>query len=298
MKHIIAVIGKSGQLAMELAELNKTAGGDFQSKLICYGRDDIDISDTTSIENILNRDNITAVINASAYTNVDLAESEKEIAGLVNHKAVENLAKICRELSLPLVHVSTDYVFSGEKGEPYLVDDLTNPQGVYGQTKAAGEKAILANHANQSTIIRTSWVYSLHGKNFVKTMLNLMEKREELSVIDDQVGAPTWAYTLAKVCVYTIENRVFGIYHWTDEGKTSWYNFALVIQKIGLEKNLLTKPCLIKPIPSSAYPSTAKRPDYSVLDISKNRIYFDGIDNHHWEVQLNNMLDQFKVTRS
>lgn len=292
MQNTIAVIGKSGQLAWELSQLNNPTENGEQRVLICYGRDDIDITDVTSIETILTRDKITAVINASAYTAVDQAESEPEQADLINQKAVKNLANVCNKLSLPFVHVSTDYVFAGDKGSPYLVDDKTNPQGVYGQTKAKGEQAILTSHPANSTIIRTSWVYSTHGNNFVKTMLNLMEQREELGIIDDQIGSPTWAKTLAYACVYAIDKKLSGIHHWTDEGVASWYDFAMAIQKLALEKGLLTKKCTIKPIPSSAYPTPAKRPHYSVLDKTISREAFEGVDNQHWQTQLNDMLEQ------
>lgn len=287
MRSKIAVIGKRGQLAWELMQLNNQQEA---YQLICFGRDDIDISDKEAMQNILSVQNVSAVINASAYTSVDLAEKEQSQADLINHQAVANLATSCQELSVPLVHISTDYVFSGDKGSPYLPCDETNPQSVYGRTKAEGEQAVLMSHPTMSTIIRTSWVYSAHGKNFVKTMLNLMEQNEKLDIIDDQIGSPTWAKTLAYACIHAIENKLTGIYHWTDEGVSSWYDFAQVIQKLALEKGLLTKQCIIRPIPSSAYPTPAKRPHYSVLDKTKTRKAFDGVNNRHWQIQLEKML--------
>ncbi len=206
MSNTIAVIGKSGQLAWELNQLNhhqlnKSSHNDNKFKLVCLGRNDLDITNTNEIEVAFKKLNIIGVINASAYTAVDLAETEAEQADLINHQAVSNLAQVCRRLSLPFVHVSTDYVFAGDKGSPYMPDDIINPQGIYGKTKAAGEKAIMDIHPTQSTIIRTSWVYSTHGNNFVKTMLRLMEDKDELGIIDDQIGSPTWAKTLASTCL-------------------------------------------------------------------------------------------------
>ena len=295
MNNRIAVIGKSGQLAWELAKLNNSGeNGTENTTIICFGRNELDITNIAAIDALFKKQKITAVINASAYTAVDLAEKEQEQADLINHQAVSNLAQVCNELSLPLVHVSTDYVFAGDKGSPYLSNDVINPQGVYGKTKADGEQAIMNIHPKQSTILRTSWVYSVHGNNFVKTMLRLMEEKEELGIIDDQIGSPTWAKTLAVACIYAIENKLNGIYHWTDEGVASWYDFAQAIQTTGLQKGLITKKIAINPIASSAYATPAKRPHYSVLGKVKTREAFKNLANQHWATQLNDMLEQLK----
>lgn len=294
MTNKIAVIGKSGQLAWELAQLN--GNNDSTKEIICFGRKDLDITNKQELEKAFVEYQITAVINASAYTAVDLAEQEQAQADLINHQAVANLADVCNKLSLPFVHVSTDYVFAGDKGSPYLSDDSINPQGVYGKTKANGEHAMMRIHPTQSTIIRTSWVYSAHGNNFVKTMLKLMEEKEELGIIDDQIGSPTWAKALAAACIYAVEHKIVGIYHWTDEGVASWYDFAQAIQCLGLQKGLITKKINIKPIPSSAYPTPAKRPHYSVLDKTKTREAFEGVENKHWLEQLTAMIIQLKAS--
>ena len=282
MKKLV-VIGKSGQLAWEIARLVPEA--------MCLGRDDIDITSGEDIAAKLGLINPDAVINASAYTAVDKAESDEENAYLLNQTAVANLAKYCKSNNVFFVHVSTDYVFNGEKGSPYIVDDAIEPQGMYGKTKAAGEAEVTAIVPEASAIIRTSWVYSSHGNNFVKTMLRLMAEKPQLGVIDDQIGSPTWAKGLARACVEAASHRTAGVYHWSDEGVCSWYDFAIAIQQLGLEKGLLQQAVPVKPIPSSAYPTPAKRPHYSVLDKTLTRETFTSPLNH-WREQLSAMMDE------
>jgi|TARA_B100000519_G_scaffold63781_1_gene54204 dTDP-4-dehydrorhamnose reductase len=282
MKKLV-VIGKSGQLAWEIARLVPEA--------VCLGRDDIDITSGEDIAAKLGPINPDAVINASAYTAVDKAESDEENAYLLNQTAVANLAKYCKSNNVFLVHVSTDYVFNGEKGSPYTVDDAIEPQGMYGITKAAGEAEVTSILPAASAILRTSWVYSSHGNNFVKTMLRLMAEKPQLGVIDDQIGSPTWAKGLARACVEAASHRTAGVYHWSDEGVCSWYDFAIAIQQLGLEKGLLQQAVPVKPIPSSAYPTPAKRPHYSVLDKTLTRETFTSPLNH-WREQLSAMMDE------
>jgi dTDP-4-dehydrorhamnose reductase len=282
----IVVIGKSGQLAHEIMRL---AGDD---SVHCLGRDDIDILDAVSLASVLNRFQPQGIINASAYTGVDKAESDQSNAYAINQTAVANLATYAKQHHCHLVHVSTDYVFGGDKGSPYQVDDSYHPQGVYGASKAAGEKALLDIYPQASCILRTSWVYASHGNNFVKTMLRLMAEKPELGVIDDQIGSPTWARDLAKACIYAIKNQVSGVHHWTDNGVASWYDFAVAIQSLALEKGLLTHAIPIKPIPSSAYPTPAKRPHYSVLDKSTLTTEFSGLVPQYWRKALSDMLDE------
>ena len=282
MKKLV-VIGKSGQLAWEIARLVPEA--------MCLGRDDIDITSGEDIAAKLGLINPDAVINASAYTAVDKAESDEENAYLLNQAAVANLAKYCKSNNVFFVHVSTDYVFNGEKGSPYTVDDAIEPQGMYGKTKAAGEAEVTSVLPEASAILRTSWVYSSHGNNFVKTMLRLMAEKPQLGVIDDQIGSPTWAKGLARACVEAASHRTAGVYHWSDEGVCSWYDFAIAIQQLGLEKGLLQQAVPVKPIPSSAYPTPAKRPHYSVLDKTLTRETFTSPLNH-WREQLSAMMDE------
>jgi dTDP-4-dehydrorhamnose reductase len=283
----IVVIGQSGQLAWELAQLS-----DKETKIICLGRDLIDIFCGRSITNALLKHQAHAVINASAYTAVDKAESDKENAHKINTVAVENIAKACKDLSLHLVHISTDFVFNGDKGSPYLTDDPIEPLGVYGASKAQGELAIRDTIPQQSCIIRTSWVYSTHGNNFVKTMLKLMTDKPELGVISDQIGSPTYAKSLAKACLLATKNKICGIHHWTDAGVASWYDFAVAIQEISIEKGLLSSAIPIKPIRTIDYPTPAARPSYSVLDKTSCHTVFADLPLIHWRTQLIKMIDQ------
>ncbi|MEP0356616.1 dTDP-4-dehydrorhamnose reductase [Paraglaciecola sp.] len=279
----LVVVGKSGQLAWEIAQLHPQA--------ICLGRDDINITSASSIAATLERLKPTAVINASAYTAVDKAETDEANAYALNETAVANLAQFCKAQQIFFVHVSTDYVFNGEKGAPYTVDDAIEPQGMYGKTKAAGEAQVKAIIAEQSAIIRTSWVYSSHGNNFVKTMLRLMAEKSQLGVIDDQIGSPTWAKGLAQACIEAATQQLAGVFHWSDEGVCSWYDFALAIQKLGIDKGLLDSRIPINPIPSSAYPTPAKRPHYSVLDKTLSRSNYK-TPLIHWREQLCTMMDE------
>jgi len=274
----VIVIGKSGQLAQALKLIDDS--------VICLGRNDIDLNNHETLTQVLDGYEISSIINASAYTAVDKAESEQAQAFALNAVAVENLAKYAAMRDVHLVHVSTDYVFAGDKGAPYLVHEPHAPIGVYGASKAAGETVILQTHAQGSCIIRTSWVYSQYGNNFVLTMLRLMAEKPELGVIDDQVGSPTSASALANACLYAATQGVTGIHHFTDAGVCSWYDFALAIQDMGLKYGLLSKAIPVKPIPTSAYPTPAKRPSYSVLDKSTLHDAFEGLQPRHWREEL------------
>ena len=287
----IVVIGKSGQLAFELSrELENSA-----HQVTFLGRDDIDITSSESIDATLASLSVDVLINASAYTAVDKAEEDTEACNAINTLAVKNLATFCKASGAFMVHVSTDYVFNGHKGSPYLTDDPIEPQGAYGKSKAAGEKALLEILPEASCLIRTAWVYSSHGNNFVKTMLRLMADKPQLTVIDDQIGTPTWAKGLAEACVSAAVNKTSGVYPWTDEGVASWYDFALAIQELGVEKGLLDKSIPVLPIPSSQYPTPAKRPHYSVLDKQTAREAFAACEPTHWRKQLASMLDELKA---
>ncbi len=283
----IVVIGQSGQLAWELARLSNE-----NIEIICFGREQIDITDINSIKSKLQASGADVVINASAYTAVDLAETERDNAFLINATAVGNLATVCTQLSLHFVHISTDFVFGGTKGAPYLPNEPYEPLGVYGESKAAGEQLIRQIIPEQSCIIRTSWVYSSHGNNFVKTMLRLMAEKPELGIISDQIGSPTYAKGLARVCLLAVVNKVVGIHHWSDAGVASWYDFAVAIQEIALAKHMLAKAIPIKPIMTKDYPTPAKRPNYSVLDKTSLAEALPDLPQIHWRVQLTAMLDE------
>jgi dTDP-4-dehydrorhamnose reductase len=287
----IVIIGKSGQLAFELSrELENSV-----HQVTYLGRDDIDIVNASDIDEKLVPLSADVLINASAYTAVDKAEEDTEACKAINTLAVKNLANFCKANGVFMVHVSTDYVFNGHKGSPYLTDDPIEPQGAYGKSKAEGEKVLLEILREASCLIRTAWVYSSHGNNFVKTMLRLMAEKPQLGVIDDQIGTPTWAKGLAEACVSAAENKTTGVYHWTDEGVASWYDFALAIQELGIEKGLLVNAIPVLPIPSSQYPTPAKRPHYSVLDKQSAREAFASCKPTHWRKQLAGMLDELKA---
>jgi len=253
----LLVIGRTGQLARALATLEPNA--------ITLSRDTLDLSDNASIARtlggLLNQQSVRAVINAAAYTQVDQAESNTVLADKINGAAPEMIAQICNQHSVPLVHISTDYVFDGSNTRPYREDDPTNPVNYYGESKLGGERGIL-NAAKNATILRTSWVYDLQGKNFVTTMLRLAEERDEVRVVCDQIGRPTHADVLAKACIDTIGHQ--GIFHVSGTGDpVSWAGFAKeIFEAAGKLVNVV-------PIPTSDYPTPAKRPAYSVLDTSK-----------------------------
>ena len=283
----ILVIGKNGQLATELNRLSSD-----ENQITCIGRDGIDITDIRSIEIKLKDLKPNVVINASAYTAVDLAETETEQANEINGNSVGKIAQICKKLSIHLIHVSTDFVFDGTQSTPYLTTNKPSPINVYGASKALGEELIINILPESSCIIRTSWVYSIHGNNFVKTMLSLMESKPELGIISDQIGTPTYAKVLAQACIYAACNKLSGIYHWTDQGIASWYDFAIAIQEIAIDNKILTKKIPIKAITTADYPTPAKRPNFSVLDKSNNSKVFPPQLITHWRKQLNNMLKE------
>jgi dTDP-4-dehydrorhamnose reductase len=279
------VIGKSGQLANELLA---TKLSDYQ--VVVLGRNDIDITVIASIEKVFVEYKPSVVINASAYTAVDNAESDSENAYLINSEAVANLAQLCKKFSVKFLHVSTDFVFNGESNQAYLVNDKTEPQGVYGASKLAGEEAIKSIYPLGATIVRTSWVYSTFGNNFVKTMLRLMAEIEELGIVTDQIGCPTYAKGLAEFLwdLVGVEKPDI-IYHWSDAGVASWYDFAVAIQNIGFDKGLLSKKIPLKGIPSSAYPTPAKRPAFSLLNASTSESIKKRL---HWFEQLEECIDK------
>ena len=278
------VCGAGGQLGQELV---LTCPEQWQA--IPMTRSMLDIADPDQVAKALDDTEPAWVINAAAFTAVDAAESEPELAHRVNAIGPEVLALQCRERNIRLLHVSTDFVFDGTQGRPYAPDAEPNPLGVYGHSKSAGENAVMAA-GGSPVILRTGWVYSRHGGNFVKTMLRLMADREQLSVVEDQVGTPTWARGLALTC-WGLANHgdASGIYHWSDAGACSWYDFAVAIREIALELGLLRQAATLLPIPASQYPTPAQRPGYSVLDKAQTRDLLVEPTNH-WAGQLRAML--------
>ncbi|WP_027331170.1 dTDP-4-dehydrorhamnose reductase [Marinimicrobium agarilyticum] len=280
----VLVVG-GGQLAWDLMQ---TAPAGVHVTMA--GRDELDITLSDACEYVLQGRRPEVVINAAAYTAVDKAESEREAAFAVNEQGVANLAAACQSVRARLFHVSTDFVFDGQGNRPYVPDDAANPPSVYGASKLAGE-TVLRRQLPGSVIVRTSWLYSRNGGNFVKTMLRLMAEKPSLNVVVDQLGAPTWAAGLAGALWSAIEREVpGGIYHWSDAGVASWYDFAVAIQDIALELGILDSAIPIRPIPSSEFPTPAKRPAYSVLDTRSTQEAF-GLEAVHWRRQLKSMLE-------
>jgi dTDP-4-dehydrorhamnose reductase len=244
--------------------LKELASDYSQFEWVFADRSVLDLSDLASISNGLDTIQPQIIINCAAYTAVDKAETETELADVLNHKAVAVMAQWTQAHSAQLLHVSTDYVFDGNSSTALTEEATTAPINVYGQTKLAGEQACLREHPN-AIVIRTSWVYSRFGNNFVKTMSRLMQERDSLNVVNDQIGSPTYAADLAQAILTIITHPHWqaGIYHYSNEGEISWYEFAVAIQEIG------GFDCAISGIPSSDYPTPAQRPHYSLLDKSK-----------------------------
>lgn len=247
-------------------------------------RKTLDIADSGSVEAWFTENQPAGVINAAAYTAVDKAESETALAEAANTDGPRNLATAAASLNIPMVHVSTDFVFNGHAGAPYRTDDSTDPLGVYGVTKRDGEQQVLSAHA-KSAIVRTAWVYDAGGSNFVMTMLRLMQEKESLGVVADQVGSPTYVHGLAEACWLMLQKELSGTYHWTDAGVASWYDFAVAIQEEAVALKILSKPIPIKPLTTEAFPTPAVRPSNSVLDKTTTWKAL-GVTAPHWREQL------------
>jgi dTDP-4-dehydrorhamnose reductase len=285
----VAVIGKNGQLAWELARSLPT---DWQMAI--WGSSELNIVDRGALATRLTDFKPQVVINCAAYTAVDKAESDAINAYAVNESGAGNLAAVCSQIGARLLHISTDFVFDGSKSSPYSVGDQTNPLGVYGASKLAGEQQVLRLLPESSVVVRTSWVYSAHGNNFVKTILRLLKEKPQLNVVADQIGSPTWAKNLASwLWAVASKPEAKGLYHWSDAGAASWYDFAVAIQELALEKGLLRTAVPIYPIPSAAYPTPAKRPHYSVMDKREAEAVSD-IRAGHWRQSLSQMLNELK----
>jgi dTDP-4-dehydrorhamnose reductase len=261
--------------------------------LMALGRNDLDISDSEVVRAALAKHRPELLINAAAYTAVDLAESEPEQAQKINAIGAANLARACSESGARLIHMSTDFVFDGRSSTPYRPESTTDPVGEYGRSKLAGEQAIEQYYPG-SLIVRTAWVYSSFGGNFVKTMLRVMKERQQLSVVADQIGTPTWARGLAQALwQFALRPDLRGTYHWTDAGVCSWYDFAVAIAEEAVAAGLLAREPAVLPIPAIDYPTPAARPAFSVLDKSKSWTDL-GVAGVHWRSQLRTMLQELK----
>ncbi|MDD9196716.1 dTDP-4-dehydrorhamnose reductase [Aliivibrio sp. S3MY1] len=281
----VVITGKGGQLAWELEQLAPQG-----IEVISVGINELDITNEILVTEFITNTKPDLVINAAAYTAVDKAEEDTEIAYAVNELGTKYLANICKQINARILHISTDFVFDGSSTTPYQADSKPNPINVYGASKLAGEVALQTILPDASVIVRTAWVYSVNGNNFVKSMLRLMQEKPQLGIIYDQVGTPTWAKGLAQwLWAVAAKPEVTGTYHWTDAGIASWYDFAIAIQELGIEKGLLKEVIPVLPIPTSAYPTLAKRPAFSVIDKSSAESV-SGINSIHWRKQLSNMM--------
>ena len=288
----ILVIGKNGQLGKSIHRLvvNTRQADDF----IFVDREGMDLSKNESITNYFNGKKFDIIINCAAYTAVDKAEEEVELANQINHLAVRQLAQIAKKQRAKLIHISTDYVFDGENDKPYTETDAVNPVNVYGKTKLAGEKEVQKVMPTNAIIIRTSWVYSEYGNNFVKTMLRLGKERNELNVVSDQIGSPTYAIDLASAILEIIKKKEFResdqatkIYHYSNEGEISWHEFTKEIFKIA---NI---DCKVSPIITQQYPTPAKRPRNTLMNKEKIVRTFS-MDTSSWKESLNTYMATLK----
>lgn len=280
------VTGANGQLGRETVLALQAAG----EEVIGIGRDEVDFSRPDQVAAAISQHQADWVINCAAYTKVDKAEEEQKLAFLVNRDSAREVAKGVASYGGRLLHVSTDYIFNGEQSHPYNEEDIAAPLSIYGQSKWEGEQAVKAiiPHA---IILRTAWIYGVHGHNFVKTILRLAAEREELRVVDDQIGTPTWTADITQALQTLINRDARGIYHFTNEGVCSWYDFAVEIVAMANEFGLPVKIQKIIPIPTQEYPTAAKRAAYTVLSKEKVRAVLN-YSIPHWRLSLKNMLNK------
>jgi len=245
----------------------------------------LDITNADSVDAWFAKYQPDAIINAAAYTAVDKAESETDLAKAVNADGPENLAKVAARHDIPMVHVSTDFVFNGKAGAPYQTTDATDPVSVYGSTKSDGEQRVFSAHGSKTAILRTAWVYDAGGSNFLMTMLRLMKEKDSLGVVADQIGSPTYVRGLALACWGLLDKQLSGVYHWTDAGVASWYDFAVAIQEEAIGLGILAKSIPINPLTTADFPTPAARPSNSVLDKSDTWQAL-GMSAPHWRENL------------
>lgn len=276
-------------LGRHIAEKFSSAGIDYILTDI-----DLDTTDSRAVSDFYNRNRFRWIVNCSAYTAVDLAEDEKEKAFAVNADGIKNISDACKGTDAKIIHFSTDYIFPGNRPEGYSEDDETGPEGAYGASKLAGEKFLTAS-CERYFIFRISWLYGPHGKNFVHTMLNLFSQRDELNVVDDQYGSPTCTGELADFIVKLVQSgsESYGIYHFSGENMTNWYEFATEIYRLAVKYGLIERKVKINPVDSSQYPQKAKRPAYSYM--LKDRLYNTfGYRPKRWEETLEEYIKFYK----
>ncbi|MDP5278758.1 dTDP-4-dehydrorhamnose reductase [Sphingomonas sp. DG1-23] len=286
----VLVTGANGQVGLAIA---RTAPA--EAEVIALSRNELDICNPSAMTAIIAAINPDVVINAAGYTQVDKAESEERTAFRTNGDAVGDLARLCEMAGAKLVHFSTDFVFDGAKGSPYAIDDSPAPLSIYGRSKLAGEQAALS--MRDALVIRTAWVYSESGDNFVKTMLGKFQQSRPVKVVSDQVGSPTSAHSLAKAVWGLIAQRATGLHHFTDAGVCSWYDFAVAISEEALAVGIIGDPPVIIPIRSEDYPAAASRPSFSVLDKWPSWGLLGG-PAQHWRTELKQVLASLKGDRN
>jgi dTDP-4-dehydrorhamnose reductase len=282
----VLVTGAGGQLGRCL--ISQAPNG---VDLLARGHKDLDITDATAVTDTVGRGAPNVIINAAAYTAVDRAESEADLARKINVDGPRNLAAAARSVGARIIQISTDFVFDGAASVPYRPDSATHPLSVYGVTKLGGERAVLEELPARSVILRTAWVYAAEGSNFVRTMLRVMKANSSVRVVADQVGTPTSARSLADVLWHIVATpEIKGIHHWTDSGVASWYDFAVAIAEEGESLGLVGGHVTVTPIATHEYPTPARRPSYSVLD--KTSLTSRGIAQLHWRKRLRTVLKE------
>jgi len=286
----VLITGAHGQVGRALL-----AAAPAHVEIVAMGRAELDIGMADAVADAVRQHRPDVIINAAAYTAVDRAESEPEIARVVNELGPKHLADAARETGARLIHVSTDFVFDGRSSLAYAPDATPNPLNVYGATKLAGERAVQAVLPERSVILRTAWLYAAEGRNFVRTMLRLMQNERIVRVVTDQIGTPTAAHSVAQVLWRFAERPALrGIYHWTDAGIASWYDFAVAIAEEGAALNLLPDGVDVVPITTDEYPTSARRPHFSVLD-KRTTISAIGMSPSHWRRNLRCVLGEIAV---
>ena len=284
------ITGADGQLGRELQQTRPAAW-----EMIALNRTALDITDSAAVALVFQKYQPDLVINTAAYTGVDKAESNEDNAYAVNTEGAVNIARAAEKYRARLIHISTDFVFDGMKSQPYLPGDRPNPISVYGASKLGGEEAVSAETEGKALILRTGWLYSSHGSNFVKTMLQLLSEKDEIRVVADQVGTPTWARDLAKaIWQFADIPDAHGVYHWTDAGVAGWYDFAAAVQEEGHRLGILPSLIPVIPVRTEDYPTAARRPAYSVLDKTATWQTL-GYYGSHWRKSLRLMLEEVKT---
>jgi dTDP-4-dehydrorhamnose reductase len=285
----VLVLGGGGQVARAVV-----AAASAQHQVMVRSRAELDIGDAGAVARAIAESGAQWMVNGAAYTAVDLAEDQRAQAIAVNDTAVGVLAAEALKAHCRLLHLSTDFVFDGQSNRAYLPSDATNPLSVYGASKLGGERHVLSG-AGSGIVLRTAWVYAAEGRNFVLTMLRMMREKEQLGVVCDQIGTPTWAAGIAGAIWGLIEaDAAGGVYHWTDLGVASWYDFAVAIQDEALARGLLGRAIPITPIQSAAYPTRARRPAFSVLDSTSTRALIK-VPSRHWRHNLRILLDDIRT---